>query len=224
MTTKLSERLRGFALDASRHLRPQLVDQLRELVAQAEAQEKLAYFEGRVKPSSDDPEAQAGELSDDEIKDAFQRQLDEAHECLMGIKSDNVLLKAAVNVNLQNIAALVRAHLKPSQAIGEQTPVVRYSITHAAGILPPWGIEHTQLRFNSRGEAAAVCNELNNRSPVSPEARDRAIEALATTQHLWMCEDEGMVSGQPTARDYRRAREKVDQALSALRGEPGAKP
>lgn len=221
MTTKLSERLRGFALDASRHLRPQLVDQLRELVAQAEAQEKLAYFEGRVKPSSDDPEAQAGELSDDEIKDAFQRQLDEAHECLMGIKSDNVLLKAAVNVNLQNIAALVRAHLKPSQAIGEQTPVVRYSITHAAGILPPWGIEHTQLRFNSRGEAAAVCNELNNRSPVSPEARDRAIEAgNALVAYLHEASDMAVIGPKPSD-DWHKGKHRVieawDQALSALR-------
>jgi len=50
------------------------------------------------------------------------------------------------------------APLDRSRMIEEER---RYSITHAAGILPPWGIEHTKLRFNSRGEAAAVCNELN---------------------------------------------------------------
>ena len=50
-------------------------------------------------------------------------------------------------------------------------------------------------------------------------AREKAIEALELTQHLWACEDEGMVSGQPTARDYRKARGLVDEALAALRTE-----
>lgn len=44
---------------------------------------------------------------------------------------------------------------------------VRYGVTHAVGISPPWGIEHTALRFNSRSEAAAVCNELNRARSLS---------------------------------------------------------
>ena len=38
---------------------------------------------------------------------------------------------------------------------------MKYRVTHTKGT-PVWGIEPTLLTFSSRGEAAAVCNELNH--------------------------------------------------------------
>jgi len=81
--------------------------ELAEMLKQAEEQEaRIAALERPVQG-----------LTDEDTLNAFQRQLDEAHECLMSIKTDKVLLKAAVNVNLQNIAELVRG-LAPADTTG----------------------------------------------------------------------------------------------------------
>lgn len=47
---------------------------------------------------------------------------------------------------------------------------------------------------------------------------EKVKQALEAVQHIFLCEDEGMASGQPTKEDYLQARELVAVALAELEG------
>jgi hypothetical protein len=253
MTTALSQMLRDTLLLFDAQLKPSQAafDSLRKCIAKAEAMDKLAYFEARVKPSSDDPEAQAGWLSDEVIKEITQRY------------SDHTMTRAYPTARAIGYAEALRyardhGYLKPSQAIGEQKPVAQanpiignvHERWHELGYGnpdrlderfrgDPWRIFYAgwiegraplvaQLKDNHRlfTEARDALAEYRDkhRSPISPEARDMAVEALERTKSLLDAVDaivnDGLVIKKEAAfhHNVRSAVIEADQALSALRG------
>jgi hypothetical protein len=148
MTTKLSERLRELRDEhAPAEGRIVLREAIDKLIAQAEAQEKLAYFEARVKPSSDDPEAQAGELSDEEIERLCQSAFP-VPDPATSMPSDSRMASAHWGMSNGLKVARDNGYLRPSQAIGEQTPVA----WHGPGEFPPDPIPegHMLIGYSTR--------------------------------------------------------------------------
>lgn len=97
---------------------------------------------------------------------------------------------------------------KPSQAIGEQTPV--------AWMYPSGETKHPIHLTLEKDIAEEECRDKATiiplyRSPMSSEARDRAIEALEKVIDLW--KDELINEGYDTSTNF----DKATQALSALR-------
>ncbi len=203
-TTNLSQRLRELKAmcitHGERHSIPNetahwlmvgAVDELEKAIAQAEAQEGRAYFEARVKPSSDGPVV--------------------AH------------LSMDPNASLETIEAVKdlvqKAYsYKPSQAIGERTPVAKPNDWSNPEFRAKTFLERMRrLRADVsmwQGKCSVLRHENNRlRAKPSPEARDIAIEALATVIELWR--DELVNEGYDTSTNF----DKATQSLSALRGQ-----
>ena len=116
-------------------------------------------------------------------------------------------------------------YLRPSQAIGEPAKEAPYGIKELQ-LLPGYfwvtfrGKPVIQGRADQpcdsfpEGQALRIRTALNNayaQSPISTEARDRAIEALEKVIDLW--KDELINEGYDTSTNF----DKATQALSALR-------
>jgi hypothetical protein len=251
---------------------------LEKSIAQAEAQEKLAYFEARVRPSSDDPtyqeceamcgdhggiegcscsvcstplgprelcaycngcgrrvkwpmsdgteyrapvkEAQAGELSDAFVKARAMEIYppDEVNDGHPWYGHRRAIEDTAARQMVRHLHKC--GYLRPSQAIGEQTPVA-------------WMDPVTKWVITSEKKSAFSPNDGKSahpmatfsiplfRSPMSSEARDKAIERveemLCGISHVYT------VYERPTHNDAIRAMHEMNafaiKALSALRGE-----
>ena len=140
-------------------------------------------------------EAQAVELS--------QEQVDRACE----VYADNHPHNGPISVNRTAMRRAL-ASVQPSQAIGEQTPVAWMS--EESGHI----VKAKELK-NMGGNWKAVYHIPLYHSPISPEARDRAIDALDKVQILL-----NMNANSNEFYDRRaKVRPLVNDALSALRGE-----
>lgn len=108
--------------------------------------------------------------------------------------------------------------LAASQAIGEQTPVAKPNDWSNPEFRAKTFLER-MLRLRAdvsmwQGKHSVLRHENNRlRAKPSPEARDIAIEALATVIELWR--DELVNEGYDTSTNF----DKATQALSALRGQ-----
>lgn len=194
MTTTLSQRLRDLrehlptfgAMDGSVWI------PLDDAIAQAEA-----------------TEGQAGELSDEEIERIVNEHADRYGQ---GRPSDldasGPFVERARGVGVGLEYARDHGYLKPSQAIGEQTPVA-------------WMGDNVQpitatLRNTYEHAEHPILVHYDiplYRSPLSPEARDRAIEAGNAMSRILA------VTYSTMPYDIRKLIARWDQALSALRGE-----
>lgn len=226
MTTKLSESLRELRDEhAPEDGRIFLREALDQCIAQAEAQEKLSFFEARVKPSSDDPEAQAWELSQDWDEFKLQTIL------------TNCQQRSSSEFHRETGAEMLiwlrdHGYLRPSLAIGEQTPVardvedLRTAYEAAAEVDRAGGDAPHAPAF---GLAAWIRGRfaMEGRSPMSSEAQDKAIEAgnAMRVQLLALALDyrDAMLAKGGTELDLHPAHydalDAWDQALSALRAE-----
>lgn len=91
----------------------------------------------------------------------------------------------------------------------------RYGVTHAVGISPPWGIEHTTLRFNSRAEAASVCNELNRARSLSPSKGVEAqVEEITEVVRVWVSQNEDSFRDMVGLMKWARLNDSRDNSIS----------
>jgi hypothetical protein len=171
-------------------------------------------------------EGQAGELSD-EVIDRIGVEIETEL-----VSADWSPVSVAVEVeNFKRYARRLRPYLNPSQAIGEQTPVALDDRTFIA-LFAKVKCEFCE-DGKDEGRTCATCHGLGMRdpdlyelrsrmrnlyrSPISPEARDRAIEALERIRELSgqaMLDDAKGGFGTP----FVEIRTKAGKALSALRG------
>jgi len=233
MSTTLSQRLRDLrdVLMSEESDTPNVMNLVDDCIAQAEAQE-----------------AQAGELSDEEIERIQKRYEDLSP---FDTEADKALYAIGVAAGLRE----ARDHyLKPSQAIGEQAPVAQanpiignvHERWHELGYGnpdrlherfrgDPWRIFYAgwiegraplvaQLKDNHRPftEARDALAEYRDkhRSPVSPEARDRAISALEGM--IALCDNlvDRLHAGKNVNQPFEPTERKcATHALSALRGQ-----
>jgi hypothetical protein len=155
----------------------------------------------------------AGELSDEDIERT-------AHDLSNGRHNDHY---DGIVKGLRH--ARDHGYLRPSQAIGEPAKEAPYGIKELQ-LLPGYfwvtfrGKPVIQGRADQpcdsfpEGQALRIRTALNNayaQSPISTEARDRAIEALEKVIDLW--KDELINEGYDTSTNF----DKATQALSALR-------
>lgn len=158
----------------------------------------------------------AGELSDEELQ----------HRALRW-SCDHDQSAFTYSQSLAAFGKYLRDHgyLRPSQAIGEPAKEAPYGIKELQ-LLPGYfwvtfrGKPVIQGRADQpcdsfpEGQALRIRTALNNayaQSPISTEARDRAIEALEKVIDLW--KDELINEGYDTSTNF----DKATQALSALR-------
>lgn len=108
--------------------------------------------------------------------------------------------------------AIAQAEAMEAQAIGEQTPVAWMKPRNVGP--SRMFITHEDWKCSSAGGTNRTIWTIPlYRSPMSSEARDKAIEALETVIDLW--KDELINEGYDTSANF----DKATQALSALRGD-----
>jgi hypothetical protein len=186
-TTTLSQRLRDLRIGLFPDIET-VNAVLDDCIAQAEAME-----------------AQAGELSAEVLYEAFKDEpIPEGRSRAIGICFDTPTAEFVLRY------ARDHGYLKPSQTIGEQTPV--------AWMYPSGETRHPIHLTLEKDIAEEECRDRAAitplyRSPTSPEARDNAIVALATVIELWR--DELVNEGYDTSTNF----DKATQAISALRGQ-----
>jgi len=235
MSATLSPRLRDIYQEMRRHsdtIPGWDTNLFFEAIAQAEREAKDASDAEIIAHVFPEREAQAGELSDEEIERiamewSFSRCRDKHTERLD-------LAEDAVRVLRY---ARDHGYLRPSQAIGE--PVALDDRTFIA-LFAKVKCEFCE-EGKDEGRTCATCHGLGMRdpdlyelrsrmrnlyrSPISPEARDRAIEALDLSKEAlpYAYDDRNGNTVTPWNLEVTRAIKKVDQAISALRGQtPGA--
>mgnify|MGYP003479221479 CR=1 FL=1 len=226
-TTTLSQRLR----DLRHGIFPDIETVnavLDDCIAQAEAQE-----------------AQAGELSDEEVGRAAMDSIPADSHVGLALDQDGAIDMARAFFERGLRYARDHGYLKPSQAIGEQTPVAWRNVRRIDLRIPVrlhnalaslamdtigaivdhlgvkvnddwdgtyWRLRTALMKMRGVGRssaiegASAIMEAMDRPSPITPEARDRAIEALDQSLVVWNDGDDKLV------RMY------IRQALSALRG------
>mgnify|MGYP003531273139 CR=1 FL=1 len=178
-------------------------------------------------------EARAGELSVERIMQAVKRagsQMPYGHinyDMIRAELTKNGPVVAHLNMDpnaspetIEAVKDMVHAaySYKPSQAIGEQTPVAKPNDWSNPEFRAKTFLER-MLRLRAdvsmwQGKCSVLRHENNRlRAKPSPEARDKAIHALATVIELWR--DELVNEGYDTSTNF----DKATQALSALRGQ-----
>ena len=136
----------------------------------------------------------------------------------------------------KQVGNIAQAEAQEGQAIGEQTPVDREELIERVarfftedGVYHPADNYYIVKRGSEAGDSARIIagylmDIMPDHSPVSPEARDRAIDALDRTKSLLDAVDaivnDGLVIKKDAAfhHNVRSAVIEADQALSALRG------
>ena len=119
---------------------------------------------------------------------------------------------------VEDVVQKAYSYKPPSQAIGEQTPVAKPNDWSNPEFRAKTFLER-MLRLRAdvsmwQGKCSVLRHENNRlRAKPSPEARDKAIHALATVIELWR--DELVNEGYDTSTNF----DKATQALSALRGQ-----
>jgi hypothetical protein len=251
--TTLSQRLRDFSAKGynSGRFNKIDVDTLLSFAKEAEAQE-----------------AQAGELSDEEVGRAAMDSIPADSHVGLALDEDGAIDMARAFFERGLRYARDHGYMKPSQAIGEQTPVAWMSKDYCAlydllcegrdafclvdmsftnpdhvcrdvarvrrreewridigargigyGDVTPYG---KNRHATERDALVKECKRMNLEwiAPISPEARDRAIEALDLSKEAlpYAYDDRNGNTVTPWNLEVTRAIKKVDQAISALRG------